>query len=721
MRFFRKWGGILQERWPVVPFTLGCVGVVLGWRGYHLYTPHGTELDNLYAALKLMVLDGPISQSGVPNPLPWELSVARLLCAAVPGSTVIFLTVRSFTNHADILTSVRARNHLVVIGATTESCQLAIAAASTRRGHGKDRRRVVLVGLLEPARANYLRAQGVVVAPYSRSTLLERLLRGASEVVIMEEVDVVGLRRFREVRSLVSKEPGSKPLVRLVLNSTELAQMQRSKEDFRVDRGATAISSAEAVAEKVTSQEYFPALKDGRSDHIVVLGKGEYALQVSLLSFQHRYVPGRSIKFDLIEASGDSWTHEVKELLPESFVADSNAEHELETHHPSSLGSKTLVHLISSLCSAQNQQHQIFLVGIEDEKSIPIGNDLAWQLPRSTIVALLQEDFGGTEEFEERAGSKGKLHVVRVGEVLAEIDALRLTVVERLAIQLCEEFERFGSIPGKLAHSQIVQEFTKLTTIRRREWSEELARVLLSTLKDYGVELQQNSESAIEVIGGPALIAMRSQLQTECNRLRQGEYSDHLPNSVLRLAAHLPRLLGRVGIYLCDTSGRATTFSKDEIERMAIEVHSTYQSSVAAAKIDSASLPHFVDWSEMNEEQREKNRRPARDIESRLLNIGYFPAPLSSIHCEPLVLEDSTIDMLAEDEHEAWILTQLIHGYRFGGIREEDLRLHPQMVAYGNLPDIEKYKDKESVRQTPVLLASIGWGVTRQGKESRSS
>jgi hypothetical protein len=717
MRLARRWGTILQERWPVVPLVLGIIGVLLGWVGFGQYRPDASTVDHIYMSLQLLVLEGPTSYASSPDSLPWELSIARLLCAAVPGSTLLFLALRLLANRVDWLVGLLAQDHIVIIGATSEACQLAVAEASSRIDHRDSKRRVVVISTVESMLANDLRARGVVVTSEPKGRAFQRLLKGSTEVVIMEATDSIGLRRFREIRTLMNSDAFSRlakrPAVRLVVESTELARMQRSYEDFRPDSGCTVISAAEAVAEKVTSVAFFPPLIDGRDDHILVLGEGEYAMQVAILAFHRRFVPGRRMTIDLVVGPDDTWQHDVEAELPNSFPVATDTG-QFRIHQPLAHRAEYLSELISDLCGAGNEQHQIFIVGLPDERALPIAHEIASRIPQPTIVSLLQKDFGSANEFEGNVREQGKWHIVRVGEVLTEIDALRLTVAERLAAQLCEEFQRFSDLPGKLGRSDVIQAYVRLTETERRKWSQELARDLLVALRDSGVVLQQTDSRKLASIGGAALKAGRSCLSSHLARLDPERTLGSIPGTVFRVISQLPDLLSRFGMFLRDENASATTLSNEEVNKLAEKIHTAYLETIKSSRVDVSTLPYYIEWSALNDEQREKNRRPARDIEPRLLNIGLVMVPLSSPGSRALELDSATIESLAEDEHEAWMLTQLAHGYRFGGTREEDRRIHPQMIPYEQLSENEKQKDRDVVREMGRLLESIGWGVVPQ-------
>ena len=52
-------------------------------------------------------------------------------------------------------------------------------------------------------------------------------------------------------------------------------------------------------------------------------------------------------------------------------------------------------------------------------------------------------------------------------------------------------------------------------------------------------------------------------------------------------------------------------------------------------------------------------------------------------------------------------------GWTYGSERNDDLRVHPLIIPYGNLTEPQKELDREPVRHILTLLADGGWGVKR--------
>lgn len=50
--------------------------------------------------------------------------------------------------------------------------------------------------------------------------------------------------------------------------------------------------------------------------------------------------------------------------------------------------------------------------------------------------------------------------------------------------------------------------------------------------------------------------------------------------------------------------------------------------------------------------------------------------------------------MTAEQNHEAWMAYRLAHGWRYGPVKDEDAKTHPDLVPFGDLPRVEQRKDE---------------------------
>jgi hypothetical protein len=121
----------------------------------------------------------------------------------------------------------------------------------------------------------------------------------------------------------------------------------------------------------------------------------------------------------------------------------------------------------------------------------------------------------------------------------------------------------------------------------------------------------------------------------------------------------------------------------------------------------------LVPWTELSEQHKESNRAAADAIRAKLDHVGYalLPAPLVTLDGNSLAFSVEETEKLAVMEHERW---------------QDDLRrrgeAHPlREVAWENLSDDERQKDRDVVRDVPTIVARAGFEISRfDGGDHRS-
>ncbi len=127
-------------------------------------------------------------------------------------------------------------------------------------------------------------------------------------------------------------------------------------------------------------------------------------------------------------------------------------------------------------------------------------------------------------------------------------------------------------------------------------------------------------------------------------------------------------------------------------------------------KTHSALIP----YEELPEDEKEQNRQNVRDIANKLSLAGYVMRPARS-HEHPYDFPGDDLEILSELEHERWIKDKLNAGWKGAPKTDKEKKLHKDLVAWANLPEKEKEKDREMVRGIPVILAKAGFAVEKSG------
>ena len=123
--------------------------------------------------------------------------------------------------------------------------------------------------------------------------------------------------------------------------------------------------------------------------------------------------------------------------------------------------------------------------------------------------------------------------------------------------------------------------------------------------------------------------------------------------------------------------------------------------------------PSVVPWDELSEDLKEANRRFADGIGAKLQAAGcaLVPAPLTG--SDGAGFADADIEQLARMQHDRWMRDKIRDGWRYGPKRDDAARIHPLLVSWEELPESERDKDRNPMRELPQMLARVGLEVQR--------
>jgi hypothetical protein len=120
----------------------------------------------------------------------------------------------------------------------------------------------------------------------------------------------------------------------------------------------------------------------------------------------------------------------------------------------------------------------------------------------------------------------------------------------------------------------------------------------------------------------------------------------------------------------------------------------------------------LVPYEDLLEEEKESNRNNVRDIPNKLSATGYVMIPARSN--EPAFdFPGDDLERLAELEHERWMGEKLDSDWTYAERTDKDKKLHAALVAWEKLPDTEREKDRELVRQIPMILFEAGYTIIK--------
>ena len=89
----------------------------------------------------------------------------------------------------------------------------------------------------------------------------------------------------------------------------------------------------------------------------------------------------------------------------------------------------------------------------------------------------------------------------------------------------------------------------------------------------------------------------------------------------------------------------------------------------------------------------------------------YKPTPVDT-KCIELPEElNSLVEEMSKNVHEVWAETRINQGWTYGEQRDDDLKTHPCLVPYEQLPESEKEYDRNTSIGTLKLILKLGFKI----------
>ena len=149
-------------------------------------------------------------------------------------------------------------------------------------------------------------------------------------------------------------------------------------------------------------------------------------------------------------------------------------------------------------------------------------------------------------------------------------------------------------------------------------------------------------------------------------------------------------------------------------EVLAREIHAEYLSNQLATGQALYSKDTLAPWDELTEEIKESNRRQVDRIGQKLDAIGCRLAALTDWDAARFEFAAQEVEQMAQMEHAAWVEQLTQEGWRYApGDRNRSLKTSPDLIAWSELPEPEKEKNRFTVRELPRFLARAGFQIER--------
>ena len=93
---------------------------------------------------------------------------------------------------------------------------------------------------------------------------------------------------------------------------------------------------------------------------------------------------------------------------------------------------------------------------------------------------------------------------------------------------------------------------------------------------------------------------------------------------------------------------------------------------------------------------------------------SYIPRPIDTAGVELPAELEALVEQMSKNVHEVWAETRIRQGWTYGEQRNDELKTHPCLIPYEELPDEEKEYDRNTSLGTLKLIMKLGFRITKE-------
>lgn len=161
---------------------------------------------------------------------------------------------------------------------------------------------------------------------------------------------------------------------------------------------------------------------------------------------------------------------------------------------------------------------------------------------------------------------------------------------------------------------------------------------------------------------------------------------------------------------------RDSAFTTDGVvQTLAPAIHETWR---AIARQEGWTPKYDMPFEQLPPDIKRSNDAAARRIPSILALFSMRVIPgIATPQEEEAVRRHLLLHLesMAEEEHRGWMSNAALEGWRFAEVRNDDKRLHNCLRAFNELSELDKEKDRSSVRHYPDFVRLAGFKIAFLG------
>jgi ryanodine receptor 2 len=92
---------------------------------------------------------------------------------------------------------------------------------------------------------------------------------------------------------------------------------------------------------------------------------------------------------------------------------------------------------------------------------------------------------------------------------------------------------------------------------------------------------------------------------------------------------------------------------------------------------------------------------------------NYTPQPIDINDVKLPEQLEQLVEQMSKNVHEVWAETRINQGWTYGEQRNDELKTHPCLVPYEELPEEEKEYDRNTSTVTLKLIMKLGFKISQ--------
>ena len=102
---------------------------------------------------------------------------------------------------------------------------------------------------------------------------------------------------------------------------------------------------------------------------------------------------------------------------------------------------------------------------------------------------------------------------------------------------------------------------------------------------------------------------------------------------------------------------------------------------------------------------------------TKITNDQYIPQPIDTSAVQLPGKLDVLGELIAKNVHEVWAQSRMEEGWTYGKERNDELKQHPCLIPYEDLPEEEKAYDRNTAFGTLKLISKLGFKISKRGNK----